>query len=72
MLILIVVELQKEYDIGNVRHIRAFQIQPDTELDKEFILEDWKRTQDVFTDRWGDETILKTEKLILCISAEAL
>jgi len=67
ILVLVLAEPPDEWT-GEVRHIRAFQIDEDTELTWEFLLRDGRRLQDVFVhlkDRWANGTILAVQESVL-------
>jgi len=52
---------------GEVKHIRVFEVNKNTELNSEFFEDNGKRIQDVFKrlgERWEELTILKAQEMI--------
>lgn len=71
VLILAVAEPPPEWK-GIVRHIKAFQIDPETRLDWQFLNDPTLRIQDVFSrlaEKWEEETIRKAQDAILRVVA---
>jgi len=72
MLVLVLAQPPDEWT-GDVRHIRVFEIDEDTDLTLEFICKGGRRLQDVFgrlRERWPEGTILRAQEACLRLVSE--
>ncbi len=72
VLILTLAEPPEEWK-GEVRHIRVFQINEETDLGETFLREHGERLQDVFRrlkEKWHEGTILKAQDAVLRFVSE--